>query len=397
VTEAQSKNNKNRDILIIAGEASGDTHGAKLIAELHKINSSLNFWGLGGDKMTSQGLKSLYPLKEFNVMGFVEIIRHLSKFRNLLKQIEKKIIAAPPRLCILIDYPGFNLKLAAIAKKHNIPIIYYISPQVWAWGIKRVYKIAKLVDEMLVILPFEKEFYAQYNIPVHFVGHPLIDYIDNFSKSSETVKTEIGLKKDDIIVGLLPGSRQQEIEKIFPIMLSAAKEIEKDEILRRRIRFITPEAETLKKGILKNLLNKHSAPADIHILDTKTYSVFEYLSICDLVLVASGTATLETACAGVPMIVTYKASPLTAFLARLLIKVKNIALVNIVAGKTIVPEYMQNKAKPFAIAQKALAILKNKTMREEIRKNLLKVKESLGPPGASKRAAEIIYKYLGNR
>jgi lipid-A-disaccharide synthase len=286
-----------------------------------------------------------------------------------------------------VDYPGFNLRLAKEIKKRNIPLIYFISPQVWAWGEKRIHLIKEVVNKMIVLFKFEEDLYQKYGIEAEFVGHPLLDMVKP-TLSEREFKNLLRISEKDKVITLLPGSRISEVNRHLPIMLKAAKIIfEKSR--DKKIQFLIAQTPTLKNELFQAVKNEVSIP--ITVIKDKTY---DCLNISDLVLVCSGTATLETAIMEKPMVVIYKVSFLTALLLKPMLKISDIGLVNVAAGKRIVSECVQNKAKPRLIAQEALSILTSPQKITEIKQNLISVKQKLGSPGVTKRAAQIIFNFL---
>jgi lipid-A-disaccharide synthase len=365
-------------VMIIAGEASGDLHGSGVVRELKRLAPGIDVYGVGGDKMKREGLENIYHINELGFMGFAEVIKHLPFIKAMEHTLEQIIKFKRPDVLVLIDYPGFNLRFARIAKRYDVKIVYYISPQVWAWHKSRVKKLRALVDKMLVIIPFEVDFYRAEGIDAEFVGHPLLEALEpaldrkNFCK-----RFELDVQKK--ILALLPGSRKQEIELIFPVMLSAARRIaaEKD------MEIVVGVAPTIEEQYFRTLYNLK----DVHLITGLTYDV---MTNADFAFVTSGTATLETACFGTPMFVVYKTSWLTYCIGRLLVRVKNIGLVNIVAGRTIVPEFIQHRANAKELAKSALRLLNDEKQLKDMKIELSKVKGMLGSTGASKKVAERI-------
>ncbi len=377
--------NDSKKILIIAGEASGDLHGSSLVKELKKTNSNLETFGIGGDRMKSQGMELIFHIDKLSFMGFFEVIKNLSFVRRVMKTMVSMTETRRPHLSILIDYPGFNLRFAKKVKKLGIPVVYYISPQVWAWGGNRVKKMKNLIDKMVVIFPFEKEIYRKFNIDCEFVGHPLLE-VTRPILSLEDFQKKFGIRKNDVVVGLLPGSRWQEVEKILPIMLESCK------LLKPRIKnlkVLLGLAPTIKKEKIENLQNLDVSQA--RIVENLTYDLMKH---SDLLLIASGSATLECAILGTPFLVLYKTSLWTYLLAKSLISIPNIALANVVAGKRIVPEFIQSQAIPHRIAEEMYEILTDRERYKSIQNELKKVKEKLGEDGASKKAAQIVTEML---
>ena len=371
---------KSKTIMIIAGEASGDMHGAHLVREMLRINPALNFYGIGGNKLKQEGVHLLASASDMAVVGLTEVVSRLGSILKIMRMMKRSLDERRPDLVILIDYPDFNLPLAKAAQKKGIKVFYYISPQVWAWRKSRIVQIKKTVNKMAVILPFEVDTYAEQGFDVNYVGHPLLDRVTtNYSKQESRKK--FNLDEDKITVAILPGSRLSEVRKLMPELLQAA------EILTQQIkdiRFVLPLADTLEQAVITEMTSLFKVK--VHIIAGHTYDV---ISCADLALVASGTATLETGLLGVPMVIIYKVSFLSYMLGKLFVHVKNIGLVNIVAGKTVVPELIQGDASGKRIAEEALAILNSKEKKQKIIKELEALRDNLGEPGAAGRAAQI--------
>jgi lipid-A-disaccharide synthase len=376
---------KTKTVMIIAGEASGDMHGASLVREMLKIDPTLNFYGIGGNGLREAGVKLLANAAEMAVVGFTEVFFKLRKFLKTMNRMKKSLDDFKPDLVILIDYAGFNLRLAEAVHKRGIKIFYYVSPQVWASRRGRISKIKKYVNKMAVILPFEVDTYKQENFPVDYVGHPLLDLVKtNYSRAEAQEK--FSLSENKTTIALLPGSRISEVEKLLPEIMQAAV------ILAQTIpdiQFVLPLADTLEESIISEIISGFGVK--VNVIKGDTYDV---ISCADLAIVASGTATLETALLGIPMIIIYKISPLTYFIGKRIITVKNIGIVNIIAGKTIVPELIQNEANGRRIADEALAILNDTPKKQEIIKELAEIRAKLGSPGAAIRAAQLAYDML---
>jgi lipid-A-disaccharide synthase len=362
--------------MIIAGEASGDLHGAGVVRELKRISPTVDVYGVGGDKMKCEGMEIIYHIRELGFMGFMEVLQHLPFIKTMEHTLEQIVKFKRPDVLVLIDYPGFNLRFARIAKRYDVKIVYYISPQVWAWHRSRVKKIRSLVDTMLVIFPFEADFYRAEGIDAEFVGHPLLEVLDSKLNRKDFCK-RFSLDEQKPIVALLPGSRKQEIDEIFPEMLSAARMISR----QNNAHIVIALAPTLEEEYFRTLYNLKG----VQFIQGLTYEV---MANADFAFVTSGTATLETACFGTPMFVVYKTSWLTYMIGCVLVRVKNIGLVNIVAGKMIVPEFIQYKAHAKTMATAAMKLLNDKKRLVEMKAELSKVKVLLGSVGASQRVAE---------
>jgi lipid-A-disaccharide synthase len=377
---------KTKTVMIVAGEASGDMHGASLVLEMLRIDPSLIFYGIGGNRMQEAGVKLLVNASETAVVGLTEVISKFGALLRIIRQVKKSLDEMKPELVILIDYPDFNLNfIAPAAKKRNIKIFYYISPQVWAWRKSRINKIKRLVDKMAVILPFEVDTYAAKGFAVDYVGHPLLDLVKPAYSKRESQKI-FNLDESKTTIGLLPGSRQSEVIKLLPEMLRAA------EILVQKIQnvqFILPLADTLEKKTIDDIVSAFTVK--VKVISDQTYDA---VSCCDLAIVASGTATLETALLGIPMIIVYKISPLSYFIGKLIVNVKNIGLANIIAGKTVVPELIQDDASGNRIAAEAMDILTDGKRKLEMINDLAAIRSKLGNPGAAIKTAHLAYDML---
>jgi lipid-A-disaccharide synthase len=362
--------------MIIAGEASGDLHGSGVVRELKRLSPAVDVYGVGGDKMKHEGMDLIYHINELGFMGFMEVLKHLPFIKTMEHTLEQIVKFKRPDVLVLIDYPGFNLRFARIAKRYNVKIVYYISPQVWAWHKSRVKKIHSLVDTMLVIFPFEADFYRAEGIDAEFVGHPLLEVLDSKLDRRSFCK-RFSLDEHKLILALLPGSRKQEIDSIFPEMLSAARMIS----VQNNAEIVVGIAPTLEEEYFRTLYKVQG----IHFIKGLTYEV---MANADFAFVTSGTATLETACFETPMFVVYKTSWLTYLIGRALVQVKNIGLVNIAAGKMIVPEFVQQRATAKKMAQSAMELLNDEKRLADMKAELSKVKVLLGTAGASRRVAE---------
>ena len=366
--------------MIVAAEASGDIYGADLAYEALKLDSKLHFFGIGGARMREAGVETMVDSAEMAVIGLVEVLKHFDVISAAFLKLRKILLNNPPELLILIDYPGFNLRLAKVARKAGVKVLYYISPQIWAWRQGRVRKIARLVNHMAVILPFEAPFYEKAGVPVSFVGHPMAKMVD-VTKTRDEAAAALDLDPAKKIVGLFPGSRRNEIERLLPVIIESAT------LLRKRfpdIRFLLPLASTLREADIVPLLNV--ANLDVTITRERIHDV---IRACDAVISVSGTVTLEIALVGAPMVIIYKLSPLTYQLAKRLVKVDNIGLCNIVAGKTVVQELIQDDANSEKIAAEISRILVDKTYNTAIKQNLAEIRAKLGAGEASRNVAKL--------
>lgn len=370
-----------KKILIVAGEASSDLHAANLVREIKALIPELEFFGLGGVKMARQGVRLQANIVNLAVVGFVEVLKNIRKFKALFHQLLEEVDKLNPSLAILIDYPGFNLRLAAELKKRNIPVVYYISPQVWAWGRNRINLIKKLIARMIVIFKFEEELYKSQGVPVSFVGHPFLDVV--------RADSILALPYEKITFALLPGSRETEVRRHLPLMLECAK------IIKQRIpnsQFLILRSSTVKEEIFNQTLANYKLP--VYVFSDKTY---EGLASSDFALVASGSATLETAILEKPFVIIYKVSWASWLCLRAIIQVPCIGLVNIIVGRKIIEEFIQHRARPKNIADYIIKTLNNPRKMASIKHELSQLKSLLGEKGASKRAAEVIADLLDRK
>ena len=369
---------------IIAGEASGDLHGSNLIKELHKLDAAANIRCWGGNKMEAAGATLVKHYRGLAFMGFIEVITNLRTIFRNIHLCKKDILANRPDVLILIDYPGFNLRIAKWAKQQRLKIVYYISPQVWAWKENRVKGIKENVDKMLVILPFEKDFYKKWNYEVEYVGHPLVQVVDSFMMTvdSKAQPTTNNQQLTTNIIALLPGSRKQEILKKLPIMLEVAKHFPD-------YQFIVAKAPGLEENFYNELLAPYK---NVSSAVNKTY---ELLSQSTAALVTSGTATLETALFGVPEVVCYKGSSISYQIAKRLVKIKYICLVNLIMDKEVVKELIQQELTVKNLAKELKDLLSNPAKQEQLKKDYTELKNLLSQGGhASANAAKNIYNFI---
>ncbi|UEG50148.1 lipid-A-disaccharide synthase [Ferruginibacter lapsinanis] len=362
---------------IIAGEASGDLHGSNLIKELRPLDSAAHIRCWGGDKMQAQGATLVKHYRDLAFMGFVEVIKNLRTIFKNLAFCKEDILQHKPDVLILIDYPGFNLRIAKWAKQQGLKVIYYISPQIWAWKENRVHDIKRSVDKMLVILPFEKEFYKKWNYEVEYVGHPLVKVIDDYKLQSPVSKSEN-------IIAILPGSRKQEILKKLPIMLKVAESFPE-------YNFIVAKAPGIEESFYTTLLAPYS---NVGSVENKTY---ELLMRSKAAMVTSGTATLETALFGVPEVICYKGGSISYQIAKRLIKIKYICLVNLIMDKEVVKELIQNDLTVENLVREIKNIIEDPIKQQQLKDDYTALKNLLSKGGnASANAAESIYKFLTN-
>ncbi len=365
---------------IIAGEASGDLHGANLVKALHVKDEAAQIQAWGGDLMESAGAVISKHYRDLAFMGFAEVFKNLKTILNNFKRCKKQILSFQPDVLILIDYPGFNLRMAKWAKQNNIKVFYYISPQIWAWHSSRAHQIKKNVDRMYVILPFEKDFYKKYNYEVDFVGHPLLDVFHNFEK--DVSFREQHALSEQAIIALLPGSRRQEIKIALGIMLQLVSRF-------KDYQFIIAGAPSIPAAYYAGLLKQQATEIDISSVKLVQNDTYQLLSHAQAALVTSGTATLETALLDVPQVVCYKGNTLSYYIARQLVNVKYISLVNLILDRPLLRELIQGE---FNVDQleRELNLILDEDKRDEMRTAYAELREILGNEGASERAAELM-------
>lgn len=373
-------------IFLSAGEASGDLHGAHLVRAIRGMCPEARVSCLGGPLLESAGARLIVPNGDLAVVGLFEVLRHAKSIYRAYCRIRSHLVEERPGVVVLIDFPDFNFFLGRLARRMGLKVFYYISPQVWAWRTGRVRTMRRFVDGMAVILPFEPPFYERYGMRVTYVGHPLLDALANApsrEEASERYRAE-GVPRT---VGLLPGSRRSEIALVLPVLLESAAAI------RRRlsgVRFLLPVAPSLDRSLVEKRLAGSGLPT--RVVSGDTYGV---IRACDLLITVSGTVTLEAAVLGTPMIVTNRVSPLTCLVGRHLIRVPFVGLPNLIAGRRIVPEYLQEDARPGAVADEAVRLLTTPGALEEQRNALAAIRSELGRPGAADRVARLVLDLMG--
>lgn len=364
---------------IIAGEASGDLHGSNLIHALKALDSEAQIRAWGGDLMHSAGAELVKHYRDLAFMGFIEVVLNLRTIMANLRFCKEDVKKFSPDVLVLIDYPGFNMRIAEYARKEGIKVVYYISPQIWAWKENRVHKLKRDVGKMLTILPFEKDFYASHGMTVEFVGHPLLDAIkDRPDFSKEERLKDLGLDADKKLIALLPGSRKQEISAMLPLMIQAVESL--------GLNWVIAGAPSQDRSFYEEV----SGRSDLPLISGRTYDILE---VADAALVTSGTATLETALFEVPEVVCYKGSSISYQIAKRLVKIKYISLVNLVMDQEVVKELIQVDFELNRLKSALEACLAAET-RAEMMKEYVELKARLGGPGASKRAAEEVFNYV---
>lgn len=378
-----------KKLFVLAGELSGDMHAAGVITELLKTRPELKVFGIGGEKLRTLGAELLYDTAQMSIMGFIDVLKHAGFLRRVIRELKEAVRREKPQAAFLVDYPGMNLMMARFFHQLGIPVIYYISPQVWAWKEGRVKAIRRDVDRLLVIFDFEVEFFRRHGIKAEFVGHPVIEQLAELSlPSRELFVQKHNLAPDTLLIGLLPGSRKQEIAHILPEMLKAARLLSQN----YRVVFLFGRAPHLDDGVY----HAWSAYPDLAVINCSAYEVMQY---SDLALVTSGTATLESLCFGVPMIVVYRTGWLNYLIGRQLVKLTSISLANIVAkglgsSERAVPELIQHEASGTEIYQIACTILDDPEKASTMRRELLAARERLASDSPSHKIAAILQEYL---
>lgn len=374
------------EILIVAGEASADLHASRALEELRRLRPGVHAFGVGGPRLREAGLEALAPAEDISVMGLAEVLPRLPRILGILRMLARVAAERRPRAALLVDLPDFNLRLAKRLKALGVPVVYYVSPTIWAWRKGRARKIAKVVDRMLCILPFEEQAYEGSGVSARFVGHPFAER--PLPGPPERYRRELGLGASRTTVALVPGSRASELRRIFPAMLGAAERIR---AAHPDVQFVVPVAPTLARSDLEPYVAAH-ATIDVKLVDGRTEEV---VGASDAALVKSGTSTLETALMLRPMVVVYKLSWLTYLVGRLVVRIAHFALVNILAGRGLVPELLQGEASPERMAAEIERLLGDRGAREAQLEGLRAVRASLGEPGAAARVAEEIARVMG--
>ncbi len=375
-----------RHIMLVAGEASGDMHAAHVVRSLQALDPQLRFSGIGGPRLRETGMEVLVGSEELAVMGVVEVLAHFPRLYGILRRMRRQLVAHRPDLLILVDYPGFNLRLARTAKELGIKVLYYISPQVWAWRPQRIHRIGRCVDHMAVIFPFELPYYQAAGIPATYVGHPLVDKVSS-DLSPVQAREALGLDPARPVLGLFPGSRLSEITRLLPLLLDAAEQLQTH---IPGVQFLLPLAPTLKRADLDAFITDRAPP--VSIVEGRGYDV---MRACDAIVTASGTTTLEIAIMGVPMCVIYRLAPMSYALLSRLITIKHIALCNIVADRQIAVELIQQSATAAAIAAEAQRLLQDTEYAARQRQALHDVREKLGAGGGAEKVARLALEMLG--
>ena len=375
-------------VFIIAGEASGDLHASHLARKLLTLDPGLTLKGMGGDNMRRAGVDILFDASELAVVGLFEVLANYRTIKGVLENLKQTITDTPPDLLILVDYQEFNQRLAAYAKSIGVKVLFYIGPQVWAWRPKRVYKMGSIVDQMAVIFPFEVELYKDANVPVEFTGHPLVEEV--IANKSPAQARELLELEDITTIGIFPGSRTGEINRLLPIQLATATRLLKQ---NPDLQFVLPLAESLSDEVLDPFIEE-IVSLRISVINGRYYDVMQ---ACDAIITASGTATLEIALMGIPMAIVYKISWLSYFILKFMVSIDRIGLVNIVADKFVVREFLQGKARPKKIAAEILHILSDKNYNDTMRQELSLIRDKLGDSSGTTHVAQLAYDMLDNK
>ncbi len=370
-----------RKILIVAGEASGDLHGSHLIRAAAEYHPQLSFFGVGGDKMRAAGCQIIFPSDELSVMGVVEVVKQLPKIYHRFKQLKRILLGTErPDLLILIDFPDFNLRLAKVAKGAGIPVLYYISPKVWAWRSGRAKIIAERVDRLALIFPFEPQIYEPLGVQAEYVGNPLLDeFMEN--QPPGLLRKSLGIEAEVQVVGIFPGSRNSELEHILDTLVETAQDLYRQ---KPDIKFLLPVAPSLKRDFFEHRLSAAGLP--VFIVEE---NIYEVAAASNAVLTVSGTVTLQLALVGTPMAILYKVAPLSYAIGKRLIRIEYAGLTNIVAGRGVVREFIQDAAEPAAMCREMIRLLDDQRYIETMSQGLEEVRQLLGEPGCSMRVADI--------
>jgi len=377
-------NEHNKNIMIIAGEVSGDLLGAELSSELKKINGNLNIVGIGGERMKLAGVEIIYHINKLAFLGFAEVVKHIPFIRKVQNELIEIIKEKNIKNIILIDYPGFNLNFAKKIKPLGVKIIYYISPQIWAWGSGRIKRIKNLVRKMFVVFPFEEKIYNAAGVDVEFVGHPLLERIDKYDfLPREKFFRMYELETEKEILLILPGSRTHEVERIFPAAIEAAMKLSRE----FNLQVIVAGTSGIDEKLYKNIYPSD----DYKLVKDHNYELMRYSKFG---IIKSGTSTLEAGLFGLPMVIVYKTSLLTYFIGKNLVNLKNIGMANIISGENVVPELIQDKVNPDSIYNESKKILSNSDLYNSIKNKLLEINKKLGEKGAVRKTAESIYSLI---
>ncbi|MBT8435829.1 MAG: lipid-A-disaccharide synthase [Gammaproteobacteria bacterium] len=376
---------KQAHVMILAGEASGDAHAAEFVEQLKLQQPQLKLSGMGGKAMQKAGVDVFFDSSIIAVVGLVEVLRHWGDIKRAMDMVKQRLDQTRPDLLILVDYPEFNLKMARHARELGIKVLFYISPQVWAWRPKRIHKIGSLIDHMAVIFKFEKQYYEKAGIPVSFVGHPLVDKV-KADIDARKIRMQMGISPEQRVVGLFPGSRTSEISRLLPLMFATARQMQARE---PRLKFLLPVASSLDF----DELSERCSNSGLDIIVTRD-EIYDVISCCDAIASCSGTVTLEIALHNVPMCILYKMSWLSYLIMSRLITIPHIGLANIVADKAVVKEFLQQDANPDAVSRELFELLENQAYRDQVKQGLKQVRDNLGSGDGARSMAKLVLSLL---
>ncbi len=375
----------NPHIMILAGEASGDAHAAEFVDHIKRLNPDIYISGMGTGEMKKAGVEVFFDSSVIAVMGLVEVLRHWGDIKRAMACVKNQLDKTRPDLLVLVDYPEFNLKMARHARGLGIKVLFYISPQVWAWRPRRIHKIGRLIDHMAVIFKFEKAYYERANIPVSFVGHPLVDKVVSV-RPVDDIRQHMGLDQGTTVIGLFPGSRESEIDQLLPLMLATARHMSG---LRPQLHFVVPVAAELDLDKIKEQCDQSGL--DITVIRD---NIYDLIRCCDSIISCSGTVTLEIALLGVPMCIIYKMSGISYAVMSRLITIPHIGLVNIVANKSVVQEFLQDDATVENVSGEMMKTIDDNDYRKQIKSDLRLVRENLGEGGGSGKMARLVLSFV---
>ncbi|MBI5867203.1 MAG: lipid-A-disaccharide synthase [candidate division Zixibacteria bacterium] len=377
--------NRPKSICLVAGEPSGDLHGSLLVAELKRRHPEWSIWGVGSDRMAAAGCELWQDARGWAVMGFAEVFRSLLKFRKRLHDLRREIRKRRPDCVILIDFPGFNLKLAQRAHRDQIPVVYYIVPQLWAWGQGRIKIFQKCIDRTIVVFPFEQEFFKHYGVDADWIGHPFIDLVHP-SASRDVLRQKLGVDSTQRLVALMPGVRVQDLNAHLPLFTEALK------LVAESVPGVCGSI-----GVHRSLSETTTPLSAGPVSLSMTPDVYDLMAAADVVLTKTGTTTVECAILGTPMVTAYRTGSVNYTIAKSLVKVPYVAMPNLIAKRRVVPELVQAAASPDALAREVIALLTDDSLRQRQLQGLAEVREKLGPPGAVQRGADVIEQWLSGR
>ena len=374
-----------QSICLVAGEPSGDLHGSLLVAEFKRRHPEWSIWGVGSDRMAAAGCELWQDARGWAVMGFAEVFRSLLKFRKRLHDLRREIRKRRPDCVILIDFPGFNLKLAQAANKDQIPVVYYIVPQLWAWGQGRIKIFQRCIDRTIVVFPFEQEFFKHYGVDADWIGHPFIDLVHP-SAGRDVLRQKFGIGSTQRLVALMPGVRVQDLNEHLPVFTEALK------LVAESVPGVCGSIG-VHRSLSKTTTPLSAGPVSLSM----TPDVYDLMAAADVVLTKTGTTTVECAILGTPMVTAYRTGSVNYRIAKSLVKVPYVAMPNLIAKRRVVPELVQAAASPEALAREVIALLTDDSLRQKQLQGLAEVREKLGPPGAVQRGADVIEQWLSGR